>query len=852
MLPWFPSRPARDKHEHCPQSILGAFSLAACTPWFTSAALLFSRNLRAALPNSMKCALYAVLLICLLPAGACCAQAPPAPSKPVLKGSAAGSYRIGPNGSVRVRGGISLSYEGYTLTADNLDGSLGGALIFSGNAHIEGMGVSAYADIIRFHPASMRYRLENARGTLAPSLFENRILQPLHLLGGSIAGDSSGYFSGRNLIATTCSQKSPHYELHIGSATMIPGDRLAMHRVSIVLFGVKLITLPTLIIPLHHQFIRRPSSNYLPEFGQNPQDGYFAHFPYSYAIGAAAAGLIRLDITQLHGPGFRIEQEYLAGRQGRAGGYSSGSSISQSSGDYLTARGYGITPRGLPPIGSGIGPANGGLFAAQGYFGSGTGSNFTLTLKHQQSLGSSNRISFDEELQHNSYFVGAGASSGSYTQTTRLDLTHNDTAHGSTGTLSLSLNNNSSSSYSASQLNGSLNQTLTFDSRGSVSNTITYSLNLAHLLTTSTSGGASSVQRTERLTSQFQLQHIATDYQYTLSANGSTPIGPQSGGNFGGGLEKLPELLVNTDTLSYKGGWLRHIPTDFQFGFGRYSEPGSNVNTDRFLLAFNLLPFRVMRGSTEIVTGGGLEQHLYGDGAAEYQIHDETHLRQHLLGRSGFDINYFYNQPEGASPFLFDQLQRSNYLTANAGYLDDRHFQLTAGVGYDFNSQSQTSPWQVLTTRMMWRPFKNLRLDATQTFDPNTGRFYSLTNSLRYRGPNNMSLDLLANIDPNEPGIHRKITQLNLQLDLPLGRSWRLLSLLLYNGLTNSVESQNYQLTHDWDCLRATLTYTRTTGGFLPENSIFFTISLKAFPYARAFARGPQGQTLGSGIGGFY
>lgn len=774
--------------------------------------------------------------------------APPEPTP--LKVKTTGSYTLGPNGEVMVRGSVILHYLGFTLTADRLDGNFRNELVFTGDATITGHGIEAAADAIRFRPSDLSYELDGAHGLLMPSLFNDRISQPIHLLGGLFQGDAAGDALARELTATTCDEQHAHYVVNVGGAELTPHKKLVLRRVSIVFFGFKLITLPTITVPLDKRPVRRPRSNYLPEIGQNPVDGYFARFPFTYALGETAAGLLRLDLTQNNGIGYRIEQEYLAGKQPRGGAQYGRNNTMGGSGVYVSAYGYGNTPVGLPSLGSGLGPVSGGLLAVQGYLSSGYGRNFTATLNHQQSIGGSTRVSLNEQLQHNSGFVGTG-SGGSYTQTTRLNLDHNDATHGDSGSLSLSLNTNSSPGFSTSQFTGALSQTFR-TGQGTLSNQVSYSLNLSHTLSASTLGGTTTYNRTAQLVSQLQIQHVANDYQYTLSANGDTPIGPQTGGRFGGGLEKLPELLVDTDTLTYKGGWLHKIPTQFQFGFGRYSEPGSNVNTDRILLGMNIEPFRVMKGRTEIVTGGGIEQRLYGDGAAQYLVHDETRLRQHLLGRSGIDIDYQYSQPEGATPFLFDQLRKTHYITAQAGYLEDRHFQLTAGVGYDLSGASQSNPWQTLTTRLMWRPVRDFRFDSTQTFDPNTGKFYSVNNLFRFRGPHDMALDLLTNIDPQEPGIRRKFTQINTQFTLPFNQEWRVLGLFRYSGLTNTFDSENLQLVRTWDCLTASLTYSRTTGGFRPDQSIFFTITLNAFPYSRAFAGGPFGQSMGTGIGSVY
>ena len=204
-----------------------------------------------------------------------------------------------------------------------------------------------------------------------------------------------------------------------------------------ILFGVKLITIPYIVIPLDQKPPKRAHRpSYFPEFGQNVQEGYYGRFPYEFPIGQDAASYVQVSATQKLGERLRFEQEYLAGKQARAfdtsgygfgGGYSgSGSLSSDPGGAFTSAYGYGnIGPR-LPQLGTGLGPASGGLFTIQGYTSSGFNRNFTTSFRHQQGIGSDNRFGFSTELTKQSYLV----SSGQTTQNTRFDLAHDDSVHG--------------------------------------------------------------------------------------------------------------------------------------------------------------------------------------------------------------------------------------------------------------------------------------------------------------------------------------------------------------------------------------------------------------------------------------
>ena len=751
-----------------------------------------------------------------------------------------------PNGDIRGRKNVKVTYPGVTITADRVSGNLNTEVIFSGNAKLVAKGAITYADAIHFYPRLRAYRLENPRGVLEPSFFQDRILDPVFLTGGSVFGDKAGYIRTEESHATTCILPHPHYELRVGSAELIPQEKLTLRRAAIYFWGHRLFVVPLIVIPLNRDGQRRPRTDYLPEFGRNLQEGYYARFPYVFAIGSAAATLLRLDLTQLRGTGYRLEQEYLAGKQDSLYNTSSGGNLDGGfnftggqGGSYLNASGYGTTGR-LPRLGTGLGPGSGGLFAIQGFFADGFSKNFTSSFRHQQGIGGSNRIGFSTEYQKNSFTTFNDQTNF----TSRFNFSHNDSAHGNTADVSVNLNSTSSGGFGTDQLTGSLRQSFNFSDRGSTRSNLTYNLDYSDYRSASSAVG----NRTTRLNSQMQFNMTGREYSLSLQANKSMPIGAQSGNGGFGTLERLPELSFQTDTGSYKKGWLRHLPLRVEMGYGQYSEPGSQTQLERILMGFNLQEMQVMRGRTELVTGGGFEQRVYGDTAAQYILRNTTRLRQHLAGRSGFDLTYQYQEPAGGTPFLFDTFSRIHFLSAEGGYLSDSHFQLTMRAGYDFLGTSNIRPWQSVSGRMMWRPSNRTRLDMLATFDPNTGRFFSLTQSLRLRGRQNFGLDLVARYDPEQG----KYSNLNSQFDIPFGKGWRVSGIVRYNGFRGMLESTNLQIIKAWDCTELSLTYVDTPLGFINNQQFFISFRITALPFNRRMSTGPAGDAVGTGLGEFY
>lgn len=771
------------------------------------------------------------------------------PGKPELVFEAEEDNFFHPNGDIRGSGKVKVTYPGVTITADRVQGNLNREVTFTGHAKLVAKGATTYADSIHFYPRLRAYRLENPRGILEPSFFRDQIMHSVLLKGGNVFGDKNGYTRAQNSDATTCEFLDPHYELRIRYAELIPDDKLILKRVGVYFFGHRLLVLPTLIIPLNREQQRRPRTDYLPEFGRNLQEGYYARFPYVFAIGSAAATLLRVDLTQLRGPGYRIEQEYLAGRQSSAydtsfANLSSGGGFNftggGNQGSYITASGYGSTGR-LPRLGNGLGPTSGGLFTMQGYLKDGFDRNFSTSFRHQQGIGSNNNILFSTEFQNNSFYTFSDQSNF----TNRLAFNHSDNAHGVMADLSLnSSKTTNGNGFETDQLTASLKQTFTLGSYNTTRSSLSYGLDFSQY--SSISGVTTN--HSSRLNSQFQFNQTGRDYTLGLQANKSMPIGTQSGNGGFGTLERLPELTFQTDTTNYRGGLLRKLPMRFEMGYGQFSEPGSQVQTDRILMALNVQDYQIMRGNTEMTMGGGFEQRYYGDSAAQYVLRNSMRLRQHLGGRSGFDLGYQYQEPAGGTPFLFDTFSRIHFLSAEGGYLSDNHFQLTVRAGYDFLGTSSLRPWQSVSGRMMWRPNLHTRFDVLATFDPNTGKFFSLTKSLKLRGRQNFGMDLVARYDPGQG----KYSQLNSQFDVPFGRGWRVSGILRYNGFRGQLESTNLQVIKAWDCMEMSLTYVDTPLAFVNSQQFYLSFRLTALPFNRRMSTGPAGDAIGTGLGEFY
>ena len=131
------------------------------------------------------------------------------------------------------------------------------------------------------------------------------------------------------------------------------------------------------------------------------------------------------------------------------------------------------------------------------------------------------------------------------------------------------------------------------------------------------------------------------------------------------------------------------------------------------------------------------------------------------------------------------------------------------------------------------------------SFDPNTGKFVSATTDFRFRGHNDFGLDLVGRYDPTR----KKFGSINSYLNLPIGKLFRVIVILQYNGFLNRFESRNLEIIHDLHCMEAVFTYIDNPFGFRNDRQFYFQLRIKALPQASKFGTGQFGQALDTGVG---
>ncbi|MBM3493299.1 MAG: hypothetical protein FJX72_03095 [Armatimonadetes bacterium] len=688
---------------------------------------------------------------------------------------------------------VELQQGEYELRGLSLEGDLEGMLLFTGDPSLTYRGQTLFGDSIRFFPKTRAYRIDNLRSSLSPDFLQGRATAPLFLSGGSVAGRDRDPLVASDSTATSCDRPEPHYAVSAGSIEVEPGKRLTLRRAAIAYRGKRIVTLPTVMVPLDR---RIPRGGYQPYVGRSAEEGWFVKTGFNYTLGDRAPGMYRVDLMERKGIGLGLEQAW------------------STTSSRIEAVLYG-TPAG------------------------GQGSNVSGRMTGRFQIGDAHRFDIGYDMRENDYRglpdsgdrgvrLGYGFRLGGYETL-----------------LNLNSRSNRSGAYQSSSETASFSQRVTFAQAGAMSVEADYSR-----YESGSAGTAAQVN--ERMTARLHGDYRGPNYVLQLAANRNVPIGGGASQSYFGGVERLPEIGVSQ--FRFTRGALAKAPITLNVGAGVYSEGGASgaarTASERVSAGFDLASLRLpIRGSTELNVGAGFMQYLYREGSAQYVLRSNSSFTSRWGAKSGVNVRYTYQQPHGGTPFRFDQQGKYHSLSGDLGWFDDERLQVSARVGYDLAGVSYggvREPWQTLSANVLVKPADWFRLRTLLSMNPNSGQFSSVTSDLRIRGPREFALDLVSRYDPRT---HR-FGQVNAYLSVPVLPNWRAVVLTQYNGYLSRFESRNLQIIHDMHCMEASLTFIDNPYGWRADRQVMFQLRIKAFPAFQQFGTGLYGQALDTSVGG--
>lgn len=198
--------------------------------------------------------------------------------------------------------GVRLSYQGATITADEMEYDLDANRIrFQGNVLFQ-------KDKQELRGAAFSYDVNKEEGELIAAqgtLTGENIKGKLYVSGEKVA-TCKGSITIEGGRLTTCDTSKSHYRLDAQKIEIYPGDRLVIRGVSFWESGIPLFYWPYLVLSLKD---RSESQFQLPQIGYNGVDGWFLKTTYNYFTGNQY-GFIYADYFQNTGFGGGLRHVY--------------------------------------------------------------------------------------------------------------------------------------------------------------------------------------------------------------------------------------------------------------------------------------------------------------------------------------------------------------------------------------------------------------------------------------------------------------------------------------------------------------------------------------------------------------
>ncbi|HUS80742.1 MAG TPA: hypothetical protein VM283_05695, partial [Armatimonadota bacterium] len=217
-------------------------------------------------------------------------------------------------GATGLQGNVEVVHRGITIHADvgeiDADHVWGQ---FRGNVTISGENYSTTVDILRVNFDTDEWQIGGGRLTVAPEYFEQGVLEPIYVHGGTVTAEPGGEpIHIEDVTLTTCSYEHPHYALTTEEATLRAENKLVLRRPALELFGHRILRYPwDLVLDT-----RSRENRFIPEVGQNSVEGFYAHLAYLYLAGNLGDGFLRLNLSQRRGIGLGADHYFDGAHQG--------------------------------------------------------------------------------------------------------------------------------------------------------------------------------------------------------------------------------------------------------------------------------------------------------------------------------------------------------------------------------------------------------------------------------------------------------------------------------------------------------------------------------------------------------
>ena len=689
---------------------------------------------------------------------------------------------------VTATGNVKAVYQDYTITADSLDADLqANTAVFTGHVKLVTKQATVEGENLSMNLKTREWKLENASSRINPITLQGPQTKgggsPTIIHSVALSGKSDQQVAVSEGTLTTCDKEHPHYFFSAKDLEVYPDNKIVAHNVSMIGLDKKIFGLKTLLIP-----IRGLGQNLLPQIGSSAEEGAFIKAAYAYTATQKSTGILKLDLMQKRGIGAGIDQTFKTSL-----------GTSQASLYYLADRELG-------------------------------GSNITGSLRHQQKLGALD-LNLTGNYRTHSYLY--------YPSTTSQDWQAVLSHVTSKANTALSLRNFSTAGFGSNVTSSSsLRHTQQFNSK----------LNGVVSLDMRSYNATGMPTADRELDSAIELRQREDKYDLSLIASKRFDLDGDefTGDNFYSNLDRLPELTISTDSYRLGEKSFLGLPSRLSLSAGRYHEMPSGVSSNRMLLQWDLLGKNIdLSKKNELNLTGSFRQAYYAKDMMQYVFRGGAVLTTRYSDYLKSRVSYYYQRPEGFSPFRFDYTGKYNYLRAVTDYQDSDKLKWTLSSGYNF---SQTGfPWQDVTFRLTTHPKPAYAFSLSTGYDVNRSKWRTLISQVRVLHGDRVGLELGARYDI-ETG---KIGLARSRFDFQLGKKWRVEGITSWNGITKKFDYKAFRLTRDMHCWEASLVYNDETG-FRENKGISLEFRIKAFPTADRFGIGQYGQAVDTSMGEYY
>lgn len=682
-----------------------------------------------------------------------------------------------------VTGNVSVRYRDFLITASK--GQINwrtNLATFEGNVCFR-IGIQeARGNRIEINICTLDWSFQPAVTTITPEFAQGNLRAPVFARASRITGQRDREVSAFGTNVTTCDLPHEHYDLEAAGMDVYPNDKIVFKNAKVIVLGKRLITFARLVVPIK-EITQNPSI--IPRFGQSAEEGAYVKLGYTALASKSNMTFLLADVMQRKGLGLGVQEYYKTN-----GGYG---------GLYL----YHLDDKNLSE------------------------STLTGRFNHTQWWGDL-RMDATSDFRSNSYLYAPKSQS----LENRLAFTREK----SCALTSLTLGQSISDVFArTTTLTGNLRHRQDFDPRTYMNTSFDYT------------GFESGVGTQARLVAQSLYSKRGDKFDWDVSAQKITDLSDEAfvgRGQFGG-IERLPELSISSDSARLGHVLPFNLPARMSFSYGRFDELPNSVK-DRALLDIASPSTRFDLSSTwSGLAGAGFKQFVYGDNTAQYSIDANAQVTKQLTENSTFALTYRFQQPRGFTPFRFDFIGKYNIINAGLNLQTSDRFKLSLLGGYNF--EQKQFPWQDSVLRFTYQPTSSVLLYTATGYDFNRSKWRQVINQVRIRAGEAFKLDIGSRYDP----ISSKLATVRTSLDTRVGAKNHVQAIAGWNGFTGDFDYRSIMLTRDLHCWEASVTFV-DQGGFYTNKGIFFNVRIKAFPQLNNFGQGNFGQALDTSVGEVY